>query len=160
MNDMKKAQPFWQTTALVDMTAEQWESLCDGCALCCLHKLEDEDSGEIYYTNVACRLLDISTGPDSCRCQHYRERARLVPECIVLTPENLVQNLPSLPDTCAYKRLAQQQPLPAWHPLVSGDANSVHKAGISARGRCVSEHDVDEERIIEHVVYWVDGFGD
>lgn len=151
---------FWKTLALADMTAEQWESLCDGCGLCCLQKLEDEADGEIYYTDVACRLLDTGTGDNSCRCQQYCDRAAHVENCMVLTPENLQESMRWLPDTCAYKLLAQRQPLPGWHHLVSGDANSVHTAGISARGRCVSEHTVDEDALEERIVFWVSGFGE
>ena len=142
------------------MTREQWESLCDGCALCCLHKLEDEDDGEIYYTDVACQLLDTSTGPNSCRCTHYQGRVEQVAHCMVLTPGNLAQSLRWLPNTCAYKLVAQEKPLPRWHPLVCGDNTRVHTAGISARGRCVSELTVDEDTLDERVVYWVDGFGE
>jgi uncharacterized cysteine cluster protein YcgN (CxxCxxCC family) len=157
---METRMPFWETLPLTEMTTEQWESLCDGCALCCLQKLEDEDDNEIYYTDVACRLLDVSTGSNSCRCQQYSERARHVEHCMVLTPDNLAQSMRWLPDTCAYKLLAQQQPLPHWHPLVSGDSNSVHHATISARGRCVSELNIAADEFEEHVVYWVKGFGE
>lgn len=157
---MENTRPFWEIVPLADMTPPQWESLCDGCALCCLNKLEDEDDNEIYYTDVACQLLDISTGANSCRCQHYTDRLSHVEHCMVLTPANLDETLPWLPDTCAYKRLALQQPLPDWHPLLSGDSQSVHRAGISARGRCVSELTVDEDRLDEHVVFWVAGFGE
>ena len=157
---MKKTSAFWQTTALADMTRPQWESLCDGCALCCLHKLEDEDDGAIYYTDVACRLLDVSKGPQNSRCTQYANRANHVPSCIVLTPANLGQNLHSLPNTCAYKRLAQQEPLPEWHPLLTGDPNSTHAAGASIRGRCVSEQAVKENEMFERVIHWVDGFRD
>lgn len=154
---MKNTTRFWEAVALTDMTSEQWESLCDGCGLCCLNKLENEDDGEIYYTDVACRLLETQTG---CRCQHYTDRTRYVEHCMVLTPANLNESLRWLPNTCAYKRLAQKQPLPDWHPLLTGTNESVHSAGISAHGRCVSEAAIDMDTIEEHVVYWVDGFGD
>ncbi len=157
---MNSRHAFWHTTALNDMTPEQWESLCDGCGLCCLHKLEDEDSGEVYYTDVACRLLDTSTGANSCRCTQYRERATEVENCLVLTPDNLTSYLPWLPASCAYQRLAQGEPLPDWHPLLTGDPASVHSAGISARGRCISEREVSEEDFEEHIVWWVSGFGE
>lgn len=156
---MDNTARFWETVPLAAMSASQWESLCDGCGLCCLHKLEDEDSGEIYYTDVACSLLDTGTGPDSCRCRHYSERTTHVPGCLVLTPANLGQYLRWLPATCAYKRVAQQQALPDWHPLLSNPADSVHRAGISARGRCVPESTVPEDALEERVVYWVSGFG-
>jgi uncharacterized cysteine cluster protein YcgN (CxxCxxCC family) len=157
---METAMPFWKTLSLNEMNTEQWESLCDGCGLCCLQKLEDEADGEIYYTDVACRLLDVSTGENSCCCQQYNERSQHVEHCMVLTPENLQESIRWLPDTCAYKRLSQQQSLPDWHPLVSGDRNSVHTAGISARGRCTSESTVDMDALEEHIVYWVSGFSE
>jgi uncharacterized protein len=157
---MDPAMPFWKTRSLTDMSPEQWESLCDGCGLCCLQKLEDEENGEIYYTDVACRLLDVSTGQNSCRCQQYRDRSKHVEHCMVLTPENLQESMRWLPDTCAYKLLAQQQPLPEWHPLVSGNSDSVHIAGISAGGRCVSELTIDEDALEERIVFWVRGFGE
>jgi uncharacterized cysteine cluster protein YcgN (CxxCxxCC family) len=159
LSSMKNTATFWETIPLTDMNSAQWESLCDGCALCCLHKLEDEEDGEIYYTDVACKLLDIHAGENNCRCTQYADRASRVPGCMVLTPANLDASLPWLPESCAYKRIAQQQPLDDWHPLISGDTHSVHAAGISARGRCVSEHTVSENELEERVVFWVGGFG-
>ncbi len=156
---VEAVKPFWETLPLDHMSAQQWESLCDGCGLCCLQKLEDESDGEIYYTDVACRLLDNNT----CCCKQYADRAAHVEQCMVLTPNNLAQSLRWLPDTCAYKLLAQKQSLPVWHPLVSGDSareSGVHAAGVSARGRCVSELQVDADRLDERVVYWVSGFGE
>lgn len=137
MNDRKL--PFWKTTALEDMTAEQWESLCDGCGLCCLNKLEDADTGEIYYTRAACKYLDT----ESCRCKDYGNRSDNVPDCVELTPGRM-RNLPWLPDSCAYRLVAMEKDLPWWHPLVSGDAETVHQAGVSVRGRVVSEDDVGD----------------
>lgn len=153
---MDTTSPFWHRIALTDMTPEQWESVCDGCGLCCLHKLENEEDNEIYYTDVACRLLDTQ----HCRCTQYPERTRHVPGCLVLTPATLANRLRWLPATCAYKRLAQHQPLPSWHPLISGNVDSVHQAGISVRGRCVNEHEIALADLEERVVYWVDGFGE
>ncbi len=139
--------PFWKAKRLEELTRDEWESLCDGCAKCCLAKLEDEDTGEIAYTNVACRLLDLGT----CRCTNYPERARFVPDCITLTPENVSQ-LRWMPSTCAYRLLAEGRDLPDWHPLVSGDPDSVHRVGISVRGRVVPERQaVDLE---DYVVTW------
>jgi hypothetical protein len=119
------------------MSQEEWESLCDHCGKCCLHKLEDAETGELFYTNVACRLLDLK----NCRCTRYAERTRLVPDCLRLNPEN-VRQLDWLPATCAYRLLAQGQDLPHWHPLVSGNARSVHRAGVSVRCWAVSEDQV------------------
>lgn len=127
-------QPFWRTTRLEEMSQAEWESLCDGCGKCCLNKLEDIDTGELAYTNVACRLLDLGT----CRCTRYPDRSRLVPDCVTLTPEN-VGALAWMPSTCAYRLLAEGRDLPDWHPLISGDPDSVHRAGISVRGRVISE---------------------
>jgi uncharacterized cysteine cluster protein YcgN (CxxCxxCC family) len=128
------------------MTRDEWESLCDGCARCCLIKLEDEDTGELAYTRVSCRLLDIG----ACRCSAYPERHVEVPDCVVLTPESAGQ-LHWMPSTCAYRLLANGKDLAWWHPLVSGRAETVHEAGISVRGIAVSEAKVKPERF-EHFV--------
>lgn len=130
-----------------EMTREEWESLCDGCARCCIIKFEDEDSGRIYHTNVVCHLLDIYR----CRCTRYEERSVLVPMCVTLTPE-LAGSLAWMPETCAYRLLAEGHDLPMWHPLVSGDASTVHKAGISVRGKVVSGKDVEEDDLPDYVV--------
>ncbi|MDE0172848.1 MAG: YcgN family cysteine cluster protein [Defluviicoccus sp.] len=137
--------PYWRTKTLEEMTRAEWEALCDGCARCCLIKLEDDDTGEIAYTDIACRLLDIGT----CRCTRYRRRLRLVPQCVELTPEE-VRKLDWLPSTCAYRLVAEGRDLAWWHPLVSGDPETVHKAGISVRGRVVPERrgDDPEDRIV------------
>lgn len=140
-------QPYWEHKALGEMTRAEWEALCDGCGRCCLNKLEDESTGEIWHTNIACRLLDLET----CRCTSYRDRKRFVPECQVLTCRNLTKYT-WLPPTCAYRLLNEGKKLQWWHPLVSGDTETVHEAGISVRGRVISERDCDE--LENHVVSW------
>jgi uncharacterized cysteine cluster protein YcgN (CxxCxxCC family) len=127
-------EEFWKHKTLGDMTNTEWESLCDGCALCCLHKLEDEDSGEIFFTDIACKLLDTST----CRCTDYKVRAAKVKSCLVLKADE-PDVFAWLPGTCAYRLLADGKELPEWHPLLTGDPDSVHDAGISARGKVTSE---------------------
>lgn len=139
--------PFWKTKTLQEMTPEEWESLCDGCARCCLIKFQDEDTGHVYHTNVVCELLDIY----HCRCTRYAERSVLVPTCLTLTPQN-VGLLSWMPETCAYRLLAEGKDLPSWHYLVCGDRNAVHKAGISVRGKVVSGKDVDEDDLPDYVV--------
>ncbi|HWR31219.1 MAG TPA: YcgN family cysteine cluster protein [Negativicutes bacterium] len=138
---------FWKEKPLEDMTRAEWESLCDGCAQCCIIKFEDEDTGRIYHTNVVCQLLDIF----HCRCTRYDERSVLVPMCLTLTPA-MIRDLKWMPETCAYRLLAEGKDLPLWHPLVSGDANTVHKAGISVRGKVVSAVDVPEDELPDYVV--------
>ena len=142
---------FWETKTLRQMSSEEWESLCDGCALCCLHKLEDEESEEVFYTDVACQYLE----QDACRCTEYQDRNRLVPNCVWLTPDD-VDTFHWLPATCAYRLIAEGQALPSWHPLVSGRAESVHEAGISVAGRCVSEAFVHDEDFEVRIIRWVE----
>jgi uncharacterized cysteine cluster protein YcgN (CxxCxxCC family) len=141
--------PFWKTKTLEEMTAAEWESLCDGCGKCCLAKLEDEDTGEIHWTSVACRLFDEKT----CRCRDYANRLTQVSDCVRLTPEN-VRTIAWLPSTCAYRLVANGHDLPDWHPLVSGDPKSVHRAGISVKGKVTaSESDLDEvEDYFDHML--------
>jgi len=144
---MAEEAPFWRLKSLQDMTQAEWESLCDGCAKCCLEKLEDVETGDISYTNVACRLLDC----EACRCTNYSERQKIVPDCISLTPKNIKQ-LHWMPSTCAYRLLSEGKDLPPWHPLVSKDPESVHRAEISVRGRVVSESDAGD--LEDHIVKW------
>jgi len=139
--------PFWHEKTLVQMNAQEWESLCDGCARCCLEKLEDTNTGEVSYTDVGCGLLDVN----ECRCKSYHERKRFMPDCERLTPSN-IPFLKWMPSTCAYRLLSEGRGLPDWHPLVSGDADSVHKAGISVRGRAVTADDAGD--LEDHIVLW------
>ncbi len=142
--------PFWKRKSLAEMSTAEWESLCDGCGRCCLNKLEDEDTGEIFFTEVGCRLLDCKT----CRCRDYANRTATVEDCLQLTPQN-VGELTWLPPTCAYKLLAQGRDLYWWHPLVSGDPETVHAAGVSVRGRVVAREDqIREEELEDHIVAW------
>ena len=142
---------WWNTKALDQLNTQEWEALCDGCAKCCLHKLEDEDSGEVFYTKVRCRHLD----EQACRCTDYANRSVLVPNCIQLQ-RGEVASLDWLPSTCAYRLRAHDQPLPAWHYLVSGDKMSVHEAGISIRGRAISDEYVHPDGYDEHIISWVE----
>ncbi len=134
---------FWKRKSLAEMTAKEWNSLCDGCGLCCMHKVEDEESGELFYTNLACKLLDT----DTCRCTDYANRAKRVADCLVLTPDS-TEAFEWLPATCAYRLLAHGDELPEWHPLLTGDPESVHEAGISVRGGVVSANDTDEWTVL------------
>lgn len=133
------------------MNKQEWELLCDGCGRCCLNKLEDIDTGELHFTNVACHLLDES----SCRCKDYPQRKKIVPECLVLDHDE-VKTSTALPSSCAYRLLAEGKPLFDWHPLISGDSQSVHDAGISVRGKTLSEEYVHVEELEEHIVDWFD----
>ena len=146
-----EAEPFWRRKPLEEMTSAEWESLCDGCTRCCLNKLEEEDTGVIHFTSVACTLLDGET----CRCRNYDDRQAKVPDCVRLTPED-ARSLPWLPPTCAYRLVAEGHDLYWWHPLVSGSAETVHQAGISVRGRITAwEHDLAELQDLEdHLADW------
>ena len=135
MAGLMAAVAFWSTTRLADLSREQWESLCDGCARCCMHKVEDEDSGEVFFTRAACKLLAC----DTCRCTDYPRRNTLVPQCLQLSAENLATLSAWLPSSCAYRLLDEGKPLPDWHPLISGNADSVHVAGISVRYLAIPE---------------------
>ena len=139
--------PFWKSKRLDEMTPEEWESLCDGCARCCLIKFQDEDSAHVYHTNVVCEYLEIF----HCRCTRYTERSVLVPTCLTLTPQ-MIGLISWMPDTCAYRLLAEGKDLPLWHHLVCGDRNAVHKAGVSVRGKVISGRDVEEDDLPDYVV--------
>ncbi|MBC7579898.1 MAG: YcgN family cysteine cluster protein [Tardiphaga sp.] len=141
---------FWKTKTLEQMTKVEWESLCDGCARCCLEKLEDEDSGKIYYTHVSCKLLDAGL----CACKDYPNRSDQVPDCVRLTPEN-VRSLNWLPPSCGYKLVAEGRDLYWWHPLISGSPQTVHEAGVSVRGRVQGTEDtVSDEDLQDHIATW------
>ena len=148
VRERETKQRFWEQKSLEEMTPPEWESLCDGCGKCCLHKLEDEKSGEVFVCNVACRLLDL----ESCQCADYPNRKQLVPDCTVLTPDK-IEEFHWLPITCAYRLLAEHKPLPEWHPLISGSPTSAHEAGISVGGRVVSEDEADD--LQHHITDWV-----
>lgn len=135
-------RPFWQTIPLREMNSLQWESLCDGCGRCCLQKFQAGKTGKVTYTWVACYLLDTQT----CRCTDYHARTMLVPDCLELTPE-MIPRLRWLPRSCAYRRLSEGRDLAPWHPLVSGDPASVHRAGVSVRDKAISEIHVHPEDI-------------
>ena len=138
---------FWENRTLEQMSADEWESLCDNCGLCCLVKIEDEETGKIFNTSVSCRQLDIET----CRCRDYKRRLADVPMCIQLNLENLPE-LNWLPETCAYKRLYENKQLPQWHPLITGDKDSVHDAGFSAKWFAQSEEYVHPEQLVDFVI--------
>ena len=139
---------FWETVPLKKMTAPEWEALCDGCGKCCLNKIEYEDTGEVDYTRIACRLLDDKT----CRCSQYPIRHQFVPDCVVLTPKTLPKIAYWMPATCAYKLLWEGKPLPDRHPLVTGDPESTHSSGHSMRGKTVPEYDVAEDDWDDYII--------
>lgn len=142
-------EPFWKRKTLDELSGKEWESLCDGCGQCCLHKLEDEDTSDIYWTTVACTLLD----GKSCQCSDYEHRRKTVPDCVFLTPE-IIRTVRWLPETCAYRLMDEGRDLYWWHPLVSGDPNTVHEAGVSVRGRITAyDHDLkSEDEYLDHMM--------
>lgn len=139
--------PFWKRKSLADMTAEEWESLCDGCGLCCLIKLEDDDTGERFHTRIVCRLLDLG----KCGCTDYRERHTRVPDCLTLTAESIGQ-IDWLPQSCAYRLINEKKDLYWWHPLISGDPNTVHDAGVSVRDWAISETRVRPDAFQRYII--------
>jgi len=147
ISEMPLKNNFWETKTLEQMNPKEWESLCDGCGLCCLVKIEDEESGEVFNTSVSCRQLDVET----CRCRDYKNRLTEAPMCIQLTLENLPE-LSWLPETCAYKRLYESKSLPLWHPLITANKNSVHEAGFSARWFAQSEEYIHPDQLIEFMI--------
>ncbi len=146
---MSKTAPFWKTKSLDQLNDQEWEQLCDGCGRCCLVKLEDEDTGEIYTTSVSCRLFDINT----CRCKNYARRFEKVSDCLDLSLEK-VATLGWLPETCAYRLRHEGKQLADWHPLNSGTQQSVIDAGISIAGQTVSENEIEEERLGDYLKQW------
>lgn len=144
---MSELEPrFWEGRTLESLNPQEWEALCDGCGRCCLHKVIDDDD-QLYLTRVACHLLDV----EACRCKRYDERLTIVPECLDLTPR-LVHSLPWLPSTCAYKRVALGQPLPWWHPLLTGASEQMHEAGASVKDQAVSEDEIDPDDLEFYIV--------
>ncbi|WP_122900833.1 YcgN family cysteine cluster protein [Acinetobacter sp. B51(2017)] len=141
---------FWKNYRLEQLNPAEWEALCDGCGLCCLIKLEDEESNQVAYTKVACKLLDCATG----HCSNYTDRLDYVPDCIQLSPEKL-KTIHWLPNSCAYRRLSENKPLPSWHYLNTGSRDNVIKARKSVAGRCISEQDIVEDEIEDYIVRWV-----
>ncbi|MCB1972079.1 MAG: YcgN family cysteine cluster protein [Geminicoccaceae bacterium] len=140
---------FWEDKRLEEMTHDEWERVCDGCAKCCLVKLEDEDTAEVFYTDLHCRMLNENT----CRCTAYDRRAKEVPSCVILGPES-IDDLWMMPTSCAYRRLHEGRGLPAWHHLISKDASLVLKAGKSIRGRSFAENAIGEEEFEDRLVDW------
>jgi len=141
-------QRFWERVPMKNLSPREWEALCDGCGKCCLNKLEDEDTGEVAFTRVACRLLDCET----CRCGQYEIRHQFVPECVQLTPQNISKIAYWMPASCAYRLVYEGKALNDWHPLVSGTTQSVHDAGMSVRGWTVPEFEVPEEEWEDHII--------
>ncbi len=142
-------QPYWETKALSEMSRVEWEALCDGCGRCCLVKLIDDETEELHYTMASCRLLDTK----KCTCTDYENRTKLVDDCLSLTPEK-INEINWLPPTCAYRRLAEGRPLSWWHPLISGSAETVHEAGISVKGKCISEVHMHEDDLWGARIAW------
>jgi uncharacterized protein len=147
-SETDKVMDFWKTKTLNEMTTEEWESLCDNCGKCCLHKLEDDKTGEIHFTSVVCNLIDLKT----CRCTRYNERTHLVPTCLDLKQHDF-SGFNWLPSTCAYRLLSDGEELPSWHPLVSGKHDSAYRAGVSVRSYAMKECDVDH--LEDHIIKWL-----
>ena len=149
MHDPLHKKPFWQTKTLAEMSADEWESLCDGCGKCCLIRLEDDETAEIYTTDAHCKLFDNG----SCRCSNYENRKAIVHDCVILKPENIAA-LKWMPRTCAYRRLSEGQGLPKWHHLRSGSRQTIHDAGMSVQNATVSEVGLSEDELMARITVW------
>jgi len=147
----KQRLNFWEELSLEEMSKKQWEMLCDGCGLCCLHKFEDEYTSKIFFTDVVCQYIEEET----CKCKHYESRNEYVPDCLNIKPD-WGAKFNWLPSSCAYRLLYEKKSLHDWHPLVSGQRDSVHMAGISVRGRAFSDADISDEDIFSHIIEWVE----
>ena len=141
--------PFWESKPLKEMSPSEWESLCDGCGKCCLIRLEDDETGDVYTTDAHCRLFDNKT----CRCTDYANRKAKVPDCVILKPEN-IEALKWMPRTCAYRRVSEGKGLPDWHPLITGNPNSPHEAGMSVQEATVSEVGLSEDELMARITVW------
>ena len=148
---MNRTATYWNTTPLEQLSAEEWESLCDGCGKCCLHKLQDDETDEVFYTRVACRLLDIKSGG----CSDYVHRFSRVPDCMDVR-KMTVAEMKWLPSSCAYRLRADSKPLPEWHPLISGHVSTVYTDPNRIRGRVVSETDVSDDNLEDYIIRWID----
>jgi uncharacterized cysteine cluster protein YcgN (CxxCxxCC family) len=138
---------FWEKIPILELSEEQWESICDGCCQCCAHKLIDDDTEQVFKTNVVCKYLDT----EGCHCTVYPERQKLVPDCIKITPENAGE-LDWFPETCGYRLIANNKPLPKWHPLETGDPNTVKNAGVTITGKVICESKIDEDDLEDFIV--------
>jgi len=143
------SKPYWKTKNMAEMSQEEWENLCDGCGKCCCIRLEDEETEDIYITDVVCKLFD----PNTCQCTDYKNRSKKVPDCVTLTPRN-VDKLHWMPRTCAYRLVAEGKDLPDHHHLISGNRNTIHEVGMSVQDAVVSELLVDEEELHHRLVIW------
>ena len=143
------SEQFWKELSFKEMSKAQWESLCDRCGRCCLHKLEDEDTDELVFTNIVCRMYDMK----KCQCSDYKNRKKHVPECVKLSPDFVP--VAWLPSTCAYRLLEEGKDLPEWHPLVAGDRKKFIASGMSLKGKILPEDFIDEEDFEEHIITWV-----
>lgn len=150
---MQSDKPFWQTKSLLEMSHDEWESVCDGCAKCCLNQLHDEEVDELVFTDVACQLLDGGT----CRCKDYDNRSKKVPHCVELNAENIFGVAEFAPPSCAYRLLLMGEELPQWHHLNSGSRNTVHETGNSVKGRVRFIEDITSEDLQEYIVEWPKG---